>query len=104
MQENEREIREIKHSMERLENHFKVYKDDMISVQDSIKDLRNAIVGNQVNGNKGFIHLLDKISEKVELIEAENILLKEHMKTIKFISGSFLVAAIGFIFWLFEKK
>jgi hypothetical protein len=99
-----KELSQIKHSVERLENHFKVYKDDMLDVKDAIKDLKLAIIGNHVNGNKGFLHLLDKISEKVDAIEDENILLKEHMRTGKFIAGVLITALIGFMFMLITQK
>jgi hypothetical protein len=93
----------IKGSIERLENHFKVYKDDMLDVKDAIKDLRTAIVGNNINGNKGFIHVLDRISDKVEALENENILLKEHMKAIKYVAGVLFTALIGSLFIILRK-
>jgi hypothetical protein len=48
--------------------------------------------------------LLDKISEKVDAIEDENILLKEHMRTGKFIAGVLITALIGFMFMLITQK
>lgn len=90
--------------VDRLEHHFKVYKDDMSDVKDSIKDLKTAIVGNDVNGNKGFLHLVNEIDKKVDAMEAKNILLEENMKNVKFISRGFIMGLIGFIFWLFQKN
>ena len=71
---------------------------------DSIKDLKTAIVGNDVNGNKGFLHLVNEIDKKVDAMEAKNILLEENMKNVKFISRGFIMGLIGFIFWLFQKN
>lgn len=103
--DTQREILLIKHSVERLENHFKVYKDDVGQLKEDFRDLRTAIIGSQVNGNKGLIQLIDKISEKVDMIEDENILLKEHMRTGKFIAGAILTALLGFMTMiLFEVK
>lgn len=95
---------EIIARLERLENHFKVYKDDMSDVKDAIKDLKTAIVGSHINGNKGFIHLLDKISTKVDTIENENLLLKENMSLLKYISGSTVTALIGGLIVVFIKN
>ena len=101
--DTQREITLIKHSVERLENHFKVYKDDVGQLRDDFRDLKTAIIGSQVNGNKGLIQLIDKISQKVDLIEDENILLKEHMRAGKFIAGILVTALVGFMFMILSE-
>ena len=90
--------------VERIEHHFQVYKNDMEDVKGSIKDLKTAIIGNDVNGNKGFLHLLNEIGAKVDNMEQKNILLEENMRNVKFISRGFIMGLIGFIFWLFQKN
>ena len=90
--------------VERLDHHFQVYKGDMNDVKDYIKDLKTAIIGNEINGNKGFLHLVNEIDKKVDAMEAKNILLEENMKNVKFISRGFIMGLIGFIFWLFQKN
>ena len=90
--------------VERLENHFQVYKNDMTDVKDSIKDLKTAIVGNEINGGKGFLHLINEIDKKVDEMQAKNILLEENMKNVKYISRGFVMGFIGFIFWIFQKN
>lgn len=94
----------IVEKVDRLEHHFKVYKDDMTDVKDSIRDLKTAIVGNDVNGRKGFIHLLDSLEKKVDDMNNKQLLLEENMKSVKFVARGFITAAIGFIFWLFSNK
>lgn len=98
------ETKELLGKVDRLEHHFKVYKDDMVDVKDSIKDLKNAIVGNSINGNKGFLHLINEIDKKVDDMQAKNILLEENMKNVKYISRGFVMGFIGFIFWIFQKN
>jgi len=49
--------REITERLDRLENHFKVYKTDMVDVKDSLKEVRILLGGSALNGNKGFIKL-----------------------------------------------
>lgn len=90
--------------VERLENHFQVYKNDMSDVKDSIKDLRTAIIGNEINGGKGFLHLVNEIDKKVEKMEQQNILLEENMKNVKVLKQMFAGGIIGFIFWFFQKQ
>ena len=94
----------IVEKVDRLEHHFKVYKDDMGDVKDSIKDLKTAIIGNDVNGHKGFLHLINEIDKKVDELQAKNILLEENMKNVKYISRGFIMGFIGFIFWIFQKN
>jgi len=89
--------------VERLENHFQVYKNDMNDVKDGMKDLRTAIIGNDVNGNKGFLHLINKIDEKVDAMESKQILLEKDVNNAKYVARTFWVGVVGFIFWLFQK-
>jgi chaperonin cofactor prefoldin len=90
--------------VDRLEHHFQTYKNDMEYVKDEMKDIKTAIIGNNVNGNKGFLHLVNELDKKVERIEQQNILLEENMKSVKFIKQGFIMGIIGFIFWLFQKN
>lgn len=94
---------ELLEKVDRLDNHFKVYKNDMNVVKDGMKDLKTALLGNEINGNKGFLHLIDEIDKKVDDMQQKNILLEENMRNVKFISRGFVMGLIGFIFWLFQK-
>lgn len=93
----------IMEKVDRLEHHFRVYKEDMTDVKDSIKDLKTAIIGNNINGNRGFLHLINEIDTKVQNLSDENLLLKEDMKTVKWVTRGFMTGLIGFVFWLFQK-
>jgi|SRR5690349_9511859 len=90
--------------VDRLDHHFQTYKKDMEYVKDEMKDIKTAIIGNNVNGNKGFLHLVNELDKKVEKIEQKNILLEENMRNVKFISRGLIMGIIGFIFWLFQKN
>lgn len=57
--------------LDRLENHFKVYKNDMTDVKDSLKEVRTLLGGSELNGKKGFIYLMETIEKKVDAIELE---------------------------------
>lgn len=90
--------------VERIEHHFQTYKNDMEFVKGKMKDIETAIIGNNVNGNKGFLHLVNELDRKVEVMEQKNVLLEENMKSMKFIKQGFIMGLIGFIFWLFQKN
>jgi ABC-type phosphate/phosphonate transport system ATPase subunit len=89
--------------VDRLENHFKIYKSDMNDVKDSIKDLKIAIVGNDVNGNKGFLHLLNEIDKKVDGMKEKQLVMDENMNNVRFVAKALITGTIGFFVWLFQK-
>jgi len=41
--------------VDRLENHFKVYKTDLTDVKEVTKDIRNLLTGTELNGKKGVL-------------------------------------------------
>lgn len=58
--------------LERLENHFKVYKNDVLDIKISLNEVRALLGGSELNGKKGFIYLMETIEKKVEILEREN--------------------------------
>jgi O-phosphoseryl-tRNA(Cys) synthetase len=101
---DQRDISEIKLNVERLEHHFRIYKQDMTEVKDFMQEVKIALAGSNINGNKGLIQLLDKLNSKVETIEDENILLKEHMRAGKFIAGVLITALISLMFMVISES
>lgn len=89
--------------VERLEHHFQTYKSDMEDVKGGMKDIKTAIIGNEINGNKGFMHLIDELDRKVDDMQAKNIVMEENMKIVKWVTRGFVGGIIGFIFWIFQK-
>jgi soluble cytochrome b562 len=89
--------------IDRLENHFKVYKTDMQDVKDVLKSVENSLVGSNLNGNKGMIHLLDDIDKRVHKIEEKQILYDETMKNYKWGIRSLILGICSLIYWLFTK-
>lgn len=55
--------------LERLENHFKTYKTDVSDIKDSVKEIRMLLGGTALNGNKGFVNLMQTIEERVDALE-----------------------------------
>jgi chaperonin cofactor prefoldin len=94
----------LEEKVDSLENHFKVYKSDMNDVKGIVKNIESAMIGNNFNGNKGFVHLLDDVNKRLEKIEDKQILMDENMNNIKFVSKGIITAIIGFFVWLFTSK
>jgi chaperonin cofactor prefoldin len=76
--------KEILEKINRLDNHFKVYKQDMQDVKDSLKEVRSLLGGSTLNGNKGFIHLMETVEEKADTMQTKIELMQKDIDSIKF--------------------
>ena len=94
----------LEEKVDRLENHFEVYKTDLTDVKEVTKDIRNLLTGTELNGKKGVIHLLETLENKVDKLEAKQILIDENMQNVKYVAKGLITAIIGFFFWLFTNK
>lgn len=94
----------LEEKVDRLENHFKVYKTDMGDVKETLKDIRTSMLGTELNGNQGFITLLAEIKKEVQAMKDKQILLEDNMNNVKFVSRGIITALIGFFIWLFTSK
>lgn len=75
---------EVTERLDRLENHFKVYKTDMQDVKDGLKEVRMLLGGTELNGHKGFIKLMETVEEKVDRLDSDNHIIKKDLENIKF--------------------
>lgn len=94
----------LEEKVDRLENHFTVYKKDTIDVKEVVKDIRNLLTGTDLNGYKGVVHVLDELERKVDHLEAKQILIDDNMNNVKFVAKGVITAIIGFLAWLFTNK
>jgi hypothetical protein len=78
------ENKEILHKIDSLDSHFKVYKQDMQDVKDSLKEVRSLLGGSTLNGNKGFIHLMETVEEKADTMQTKIELMQKDIDSIKF--------------------
>lgn len=75
---------EVTERLDRLENHFKVYKTDMQDVKDGLKEVRILLGGTELNGRKGFVKVMELVEEKVDKLEKDNEAIKKDLDSIKF--------------------
>lgn len=78
------ETRQLIERLDHLENHFRVYKNDMQDVKDGIKEMKLLLGGSALNGNKGFIYLMEKVEGKVDTIEMQVIDMQKDIESVKF--------------------
>ena len=94
----------LEEKVDRLENHFKVYKSDLTDVKEVTRDIRNILTGTELTGKKGVIHLLETLETKVDKLEEKQLLIDENMANVKFVAKGLITAIIGFFLWLFTNK
>jgi len=94
----------LEEKVDRLENHFKVYKTDTQDVKEVVRDIRNLLTGTDLTGKKGVIHVLDSLEKKVDKLEEKQLLIDENMANVKFVAKGLISAIIGFFLWLFTNK
>lgn len=70
--------------LDRLENHFKVYKNDMKDVKDELKEVRILLGGTELNGRKGFVRVMELVEDKVDRLEMQLQLMENDMDNVKF--------------------
>ena len=94
---------EYQEKIDRIERHFKEfkeeYRDDNTSMSKDVGFIKNALVGSDMNGNKGIVQQVDKI----ELIEKKLEVIYVYLDQIKIIVGGIVVALISsFVIYIFK--
>jgi len=70
--------------LDRLEHHFALYKQDVADIKDSVKEIKILLGGSALNGNKGFVRLMELNEEKIDNMEVEIAKIKNDFETAKF--------------------
>lgn len=89
--------------IDRLESHFKIYKDDMVDVKDILKNVEISLIGSNLNGNKGMVHLLDSIDKRVQSLEEKQILTDDFNKSLKWFQRGLIGTFFAYLTWLLTK-
>jgi hypothetical protein len=89
--------------IDRLDNHFSLYKDDMVDVIKSVRNIENALIGSNYNGNKGIVILLDEVNERVKALEDKQILADDKLDTLKWFQRGLIGIIFAYITWLLTK-
>jgi hypothetical protein len=93
----------MEEKIDRLQDHFKVYKDDMQDVKDLLKKVEICLVGSDINNHKGLVHLMDAIDSRVDTMEKHHILLKDALDTYKWSARAIVLGIVGLFFWWVKK-
>lgn len=94
-------IHVLSEKMDRYENHRKELRKDVQNLSDGLKDIITLLAGSPLNGNKGFVKLIESVEEKVTILEKDIQSTKQTIESVKFwgktttivLTGLFLVLA-----------
>ena len=89
--------------IDRLEQHFKIYKEDMNDVVQSVNNIESALIGSSLTGNKGIVHLLDEIKNRVKDLEDKQILADDRLETFKWFQRGIIGIVFSYITWLIAR-
>jgi len=82
--------------IDRLENNFN-------EIKDSVRNIESALVGSNINGNKGIVNLLDSIDVRVQSLEDKQILNDEFINNLKWFQRGLIGVIFAYISWLLTK-
>lgn len=90
--------------LDRIEQHLKSLKLNDEKQGDLLLKIENALVGSQMNGNKGIVYLVSDIDARLKVLEQREALNDESIKNIKWLSRAIGTSIIAFFLWFFTKK
>ena len=82
--------------IDRLENNFN-------EIKDSVRNIESALVGSNINGNKGIVNLLDSIDVRVQSLEDKQILADEFINNLKWFQRGLIGVIFAYISWVLTK-
>ena len=94
----------MEEKIDRLENHFKIYKTDNEDLKKTVKNIENALVGSNLNGNKGIVNLLDEVDKRLNEMEKRQIVFEEVFSGFKWSVGTIATGIVTFFIWFFTKE
>ena len=75
----------------------------MVDVKDSVRNIESALIGSNINGNKGIVNLLDSIDVRVQSLEDKQILADEFMRNLKWFQRGLVGVIFAYVTWLLTK-
>jgi len=81
------DIVEIKGEIGRIKNHLDLIKKSNEQQSKSLLNIENTLIGNNLNGNKGIVFLLNDIDSRVKHLEANNLERRQTETNAKWIGG-----------------
>jgi hypothetical protein len=89
--------------LDRIEQHLKLLKQDSEIRSADIKEIKQALLGNDLNGFRGLVWKISDIDTRVIDLEENDAELKVYVKQAKVIAVAFTAALVTLLFKAFSK-
>ena len=89
--------------LDRIEQHLKLLKQDSEIRSSDIKEIKQALLGNDLNGFRGLVWKISDIDNRVTELEDNDNEIKVYIKQAKFVVAAFTAALVTLIFKIFSK-
>jgi len=90
--------------LDRIEQHLKSLKVNDELQGGVLKSIQSALIGDNLNGNKGLVYLVDDIDKRLNNLEQRQAITDENMRNLKWITRAVGSSIIAFFLWFFTKK
>jgi len=98
------ELAKVTAEIERIRHHQDLQKKVNEDNSKILNDIKNALVGSDLNGNKGVVKQLTEIDNRVEDLEEFKGEVNIYVRQAKFVIGAMVVILLGIFAKLFNLK
>ena len=98
------ELAKVTAEIERIRQHQDLQKKVNEENTKTLNDIKNALVGSDLNGNKGVVKQLTEIDNRVDDLEEFKGEANVYVRQAKFIIGAMVVILLGIFAKLFNLK
>lgn len=100
MENNISDIVEIKGEIGRIKNHLDLIKQSNERQSKSLTNIENTLIGNNLNGNRGIVFLINDIDDRVKNLENDNLERAQTESNLKWVGGFVISAIFGLMVWI----
>jgi soluble cytochrome b562 len=90
----------IKGDIDSIKRHMEERKIDMIASINTLSDIKSTLIGNNMNGNKGIVFLINDIDKRVKDLEKANLEREQTESNAKWIGGIGLTALLSLMIYI----
>ena len=98
------ELAKVTAEIERIRQHQDLQKKVNEDNSKILNDIKNALVGSDLNGNKGVVKQLIEIDNRVEDLEDFKSEVNVYVRQAKFVIGAMVIILLGIFAKLFNLK
>ena len=100
----QQDLTKVTSEIERIRHHQDLQKKVNEENTKILNDIKNALVGSDLNGNKGVVKQLTEIDNRVEDLEDFKGEVNVYVKQAKFVIGALVILLLGIFAKLFNLK